>query len=178
MLDPAAIDPRAHFAFPTRGYDPRMALPVIRRANPTDAEIVARFNAAMAEETEGRPLPLERVLSGVRRALADEAMGAYFIAELDGRAVGQMLITREWSDWRDGWFWWIQSVYVAPEARRTGVYRALHEYVEKAARSTPDVCGLRLYVDSENTSAQRVYERLGMTRTDYQLFEVDWGGGA
>lgn len=147
---------------------------VIRRGTPQDAEIVAGFNSTMALETEGRPLPPQRVLAGVRRALEDETKGIYFIAERAAQPVGQMLVTREWSDWRDGWFWWIQSVYVASHARRGGVYRALHQHVDRLARELPDVRGLRLYVDAENTAAQRVYEQLGMTRTNYQLFEVDW----
>lgn len=149
---------------------------MIRRAAPADAALIAEFNSAMARETEQRDLPPERILSGVRRALADEARGAYFIAAQGARAVGQLLVTREWSDWRDGWFWWIQSVYVAPDVRGMGVYRALHAHVEHLARDTPDVRGLRLYVDAENLAAQEVYRRLGMSQTNYLLFETDWSG--
>ena len=128
----------------------------------------------MAMETEERQLDPETVQSGVARLLADPARGVYYVAESGQRVVGQMLITREWSDWRDGWFWWIQSVFIAHKARRMGVYRRLHEHVQTQARAAGDVRGLRLYVDLENTRAQRVYERMGMKQARYQFYEVDW----
>lgn len=146
----------------------------IRCATLNDADALVAGNIAMALETEGRELKHEAVLSGVRRALADDRRGVYYVAERGGSVVGQMLLTHEWSDWRDGVFWWIQSVYVVPEARRGGVYRALHRHVEDRARRTPDVCGLRLYVEAENRAAQRVYERMGMTPTSYRLYETVW----
>jgi GNAT superfamily N-acetyltransferase len=90
--------------------------------------------------------------------------------------VGQLLITDEWSDWRDGMFWWIQSVYVVPSARRHGVYRAMHTWIERRARETPGVCGLRLYVHEHNTGAQQTYERLGMSPAMYRMYERDWTG--
>ena len=113
---------------------------------------------------------------GVRAVLGDAERGLYFVAESGGNLIGQMMVTREWSDWRNGWFWWIQSVYVKPEFRQHGVYRRLHEHVERTARATAGVCGLRLYVEHENERAQRVYERLGMARTTYRMFETDWSG--
>lgn len=146
----------------------------IRRATPADADIIVAANVAMAAETEGRPLDRARAALAVRRALADATLGVYWLAERDGNVVGQLLITTEFSDWRDGVFWWIQSVYVAPAARRTGIYRALHERVVQEARSTPGVCGVRLYVDRHNAAAQAVYRRLGMHETEYRLFEADW----
>ena len=102
--------------------------------------------------------------------LADESRGLYRVAELDGKVVGQMLITLEWSDWRNRWFWWIQSVYTAPEARGKGVFRALYDAVESEARSRGDVCGLRLYVEKENETAQKAYSKLGMKRSHYVFF--------
>lgn len=146
----------------------------IRIATAADIAIIAANNSAMAEETEGRRLDAETLRSGVSRLLSDSTRGVYYLAERDGNVVGQLLITREWSDWRDGWFWWIQSVYVTPDARRQGVYRALHEHVHAEARKRPDVCGIRLYVDQDNARAQQVYERLGMKRSGYRLYEVDW----
>ena len=146
----------------------------IRTATVADGEAVMANNAAMAMETEGRRLDPDTLRSGVRRVLADRTRGVYYLAEIDGRVVGQLLITREWSDWRDGWFWWIQSVFVAPEARRTGVYRVLHEHVMAEARRVGDVCGIRLYTEQKNTLAQQVYERMGMTRSAYVMYEADW----
>jgi ribosomal protein S18 acetylase RimI-like enzyme len=146
----------------------------IRRARASDLDAIARFNRAMALETEELSLDPERLREGVRAALSDEGRGAYRIAELDGRACGCLLVTREWSDWRNGWFWWIQSVYVEPELRRRGVYRALYGAVLDEARANGGVCGLRLYVDEANRPAQEVYRRLGMERTRYALFEVDF----
>lgn len=150
----------------------------VRPATATDAETIAAFNGAMAVETEGRQLGAETLLRGVQAVLADGSKGAYYLAQRGEVAVGQMLITTEWSDWRAGLFWWIQSVYVRPEDRGAGVYRALHDSIERLARTTPGVCGLRLYVDAHNTAAQQVYRQMGMTQTNYLLFETDWSGPA
>ncbi len=128
----------------------------------------------MALETEARKLSPQRVLHGVRALLADAAKGRYFVAECDGEVIGQTLITYEWSDWRNRNFWWIQSVFVALEWRGRGVFKALHAHIERLARKRRDVCGLRLYVDAHNTKAKEVYARLGMARTDYELWEEDF----
>lgn len=146
----------------------------IRRATPDDADTITANNLAMATESEGRRLDRAVVASGVRRALADPALGVYYLALRAGRVVGQLMITTEFSDWRDGVFWWIQSVYVHPAARRSGVYRALHEHVAAEARTAEHVCGLRLYVERGNTSARQVYEKLGLAHTGYELYEADW----
>lgn len=174
----------------------------VRPATEADAASIVAFNCAMAWETERRQLDQAAVSAAVTQVLRDARLGRYFVAEqaaapiggdkhLDrtagetpalprpappARPVGQLLITYEISDWRNGVFWWIQSVYVAPEARGAGVYRALHEHVAAAAKDVGNVCGLRLYVDHDNTAAQRAYERLGMRRTEYLLYEDDWSG--
>ena len=145
----------------------------IRPAGLADADTIAAFNMALAEQSEGHLLDSATVLAGVRRLLSDPALGVYRLAELAGECVGQVLITYEWSDWRNGMFWWIQSVYVAPAARRRGVYRALYEHVVRQARQTPDVCGLRLYVARDNATARRVYEQLGMVPSNYEFLEAE-----
>ena len=140
--------------------------------------MIADFNARIATETEHIQLHPQRVLAGVTALLNDPAKGIYFLAEtsVDARPeiVGQLLITYEWSDWRNGNFWWIQSVYVAAPFRGAGVFRALFHYVHEAARSRPDVCGLRLYMDAHNDAARKTYTRIGMKQTNYQVFELDF----
>ncbi len=148
----------------------------IRKASPADADALIAGNQAMARETEDRELPAEQIGPGVRACLERPEVGAdYWVAEApDGQVVGQTMITREWSDWRNGWFWWIQSVYVPPEYRRHGVFRALYDAIREAAGREGDVIGIRLYVERENERARRTYEELGMSETDYALYEVDW----
>ncbi len=146
----------------------------IRPARADDAEVIADFNARLAADTEDLVLDRARLLAGVRAVLADPGKGFYAMAERAGGTVGQLLVTREWSDWRNGDFWWIQSVFVVPEARGAGVFRALYEHVDRLARERGDVCGLRLYVERHNERAQRTYARLGMQRTVYDMFETDY----
>ena len=146
----------------------------VRPASVADAEFLVRGNAAMALETEHISLDLDRLRDGVHALFEEPSRGLYYIAEIGGRRVGQMMITYEWSDWRNGVFWWIQSVWVEPEFRGQGVFRALYAYVEWLARETPGVCGLRLYVENNNSRAQATYEKVGMKRTVYQMFEVDF----
>jgi len=147
----------------------------IRRATEADAARLAANNRAMARETEDRELAPDVVEAGVLAALTRQELAAdYRIAEVDGKIVGQTMVTREWSDWRNGWFWWIQSVWVDPEHRRRGVYRALHEHVRAEARERGDVIGVRLYVERDNRAARATYEALGMHATDYELYETDW----
>ena len=149
----------------------------IRDAEVGDADLIADWQVAMAAETEERSLDRARVGRGVSRCLADPGKGRYLIAELEGRPVGSLLLTTEWSDWRDGWFWWIQSVYLAPAARGRGVYRALQERVVAEARADPDVRGVRLYVELENEHARAVYTALGLGETSYRLHELDFDAG-
>ena len=146
----------------------------IRRATPADAGFIAESNIAMALETEGMTLDADVVRPGVAAALADDSLGFYLIAEIDGYPAGQLMVTYEWSDWRNGLWWWIQSVYVRPEFRRQGVYTALHRHVAEAARAAGGVCGLRLYVEQENTRAQQVYRSLDMRPTRYYMYEVEF----
>lgn len=144
---------------------------LVRRAEPADAGAIAAFNSAMALETEGRALLPERIGAGVRRLLADPSLGFYAVAEHEGRVIGCLMVTNEWSDWRNGLFWWIQSVYVVAPWRRRGVYRRLYAFVRELAAADPAICGFRLYVEKENEVAQRTYQALGMTTTDYLLYE-------
>lgn len=146
----------------------------IRLASQADAEFLVRGNATMALETEHLSLDLDRLRDGVHALFEDKSRGVYYIAEVNGRRVGQMMITYEWSDWRNGVFWWIQSVWVEPELRGQGVFKALYGHVEALARADAGVCGLRLYVEQDNERAQGTYERCGMKRTAYQMFETDF----
>lgn len=145
----------------------------IRKARLTDATILADFNSRLAWETEQLKLDAQTIQRGVRAVLKDDGKGTYFVAEIEGEVVGQLLITSEWSDWRNGNFWWIQSVYVAAEHRQAGVFRRLFEHVQILAQSRRDVCGLRLYVEKHNDRAQHTYAKLGMTKTHYEIFETD-----
>jgi GNAT superfamily N-acetyltransferase len=146
----------------------------LRNPLPQDAPVIAEFNARLALETEGRTLDPAVLAEGVRQAIADPAKATYWLAELDGRVVGQLMLTLEWSDWRNGWFWWIQSVYVHPDWRGRGVFTRLYRCVEEQAAARPDVCGLRLYMEHDNARARRTYERLGLKGTHYQVFEADF----
>jgi GNAT superfamily N-acetyltransferase len=150
----------------------------VRPANAADAEFLVRGNAEMALETEGISLDLDRLRDGVHAVLEDPARGRYLVAEFHGRRAGQMMITYEWSDWRNGNFWWIQSVYVERAARRQGVFTALYRFAESSARQDSNVCGLRLYVERHNEPAQATYAKLGMRPTVYSMFEVDFVMGS
>ena len=136
-----------------------------------DLAHIAAFNCAMAQETEDKPLDYALVTEGVEGLFARPQYGSYVMAEMEGATVGCLMITYEWSDWRNGVIWWIQSVYIVPKARRKGVFRAMYAHVEEEARTMGDVCGLRLYVAHENRHAQATYEALGMTQTPYQIYE-------
>ena len=146
----------------------------IRKAGLVDAPIVAEFNLLLAEETEQLHLDPATVNSGVIAILGDDAKGIYHVAVVEGHVVGQVMITYEWSDWRNGNIWWIQSVYVKKEFRRHGIFRALFKYLEQLARARPDVCGIRLYMHEANSRARQSYENLGMALTHYEIFEMDF----
>ena len=146
----------------------------VRPASLGDLDPLVRFSAAMAEETEDRKLDLERLRQGISAVLTSNEPGEYLVAETKGRVIGQLLITYEWSDWRNGTFWWIQSVFVEPAMRKQGVFRAMHEYVLLETQRRPNVCGIRLYVEKDNAGAQAAYRRLGMQVTAYQVYEQDF----
>jgi GNAT superfamily N-acetyltransferase len=143
----------------------------IRRAAVDDADAIAAWNMAMAWETESKALDPATIGRGVRAVFDEPRRGFYLIAELDGAAVGCLLVTYEWSDWRCGDFWWVQSVYVAPEARRAGVFRGLYAHV-KAMAGGAGAVGVRLYVETENERAQATYAGLGMERCHYYMYEA------
>lgn len=147
---------------------------IIRRATVADAAIITRFNSLLSEETEHRALDQVRLKAGVEVLLRDPSKGVYYVAELNNIIVGQMMITYEWSDWRNGTFWWIQSVYVESSARGSGVFRTLFDHVHSLAKSRNDVCGLRLYVERTNDRAKRTYDRHGMHLSHYEMFEMDF----
>ena len=142
-----------------------------REATPHDAEAIIDFQLAMARETEDVTLDRTVTTRGVHAVFADPSLGRYFVAESDGRAVASLLITYEWSDWRNGMVWWIQSVYVLPEFRRRGVYAGLYAHVKEMVEAEPAIRGIRLYVDNRNKPAQEVYTRLGMQGEHYRVFE-------
>jgi GNAT superfamily N-acetyltransferase len=145
----------------------------IRDAASGDVEAIVGFNLQLAAQTESKQLDAEVVRSGVRRALARPSLCRYFLACDSERPVGQAMVTYEWSDWRDGVLWWLQSVYVHPDWRRRGVLRRLHEHILQTARRTADACGVRLYVERENNSAREAYRRLGFRPAGYEVWEVD-----
>ena len=147
----------------------------IRRAAPEDIERLVEFNAQMALETEGKALSLPVLQAGVARVLEEPARGFYLVAECDGLVAGCLMITFEWSDWRNGDWWWLQSVYIAPPFRRHGVFRTLHAEIESAARATAGVVGLRLYVERENHRAQATYAALGLREAEYAMWERGFG---
>lgn len=139
----------------------------IREANPRDCEVIARFNIALASETENIILDPLIVHDGVQTLLSDRRKGVYFVAESAGAVIGQVMITYEWSDWRNGTFWWLQSVYVQKEFRRRGVFKTLLAHVQEQSRRQPNVCGIRLYMDADNETARQAYQRLGLGPTNY-----------
>ena len=154
----------------------------IRDATRADVPFLADSNLAMALESEQKPLDREVLTRGIVAVFDHPERGFYLIAERGGKPVGSLLITHEWSDWRNGGWWWIQSVYVVPDARRGGVFTTMYREVETRAHAKPGVIGLRLYVEKENTGAQETYAALGMEPAYYSLFQSSWaeldrGGG-
>ena len=150
----------------------------VRLARLEDAATIASFSAAMALETEGRRLDLDRLYDGTIALLESPDRGFFMVAELeqadDRQLLGQLMVTYEWSDWRNGAFWWIQSVYVDPAWRRKGIYRRLHDTVVEMGKADTTMCGIRLYVARDNRAAQTVYRRVGLTPSMYDVYEDDF----
>ena len=144
----------------------------LRIATVRDIDNITLFNTEMAFETESIYLDQADLRLGIAAVLSDSNLGFYLISELEGVLIGQILITKEWSDWRNGWFWWIQSVFVEPNRRRMGVYSAMYKKIVDMADREGNVCGLRLYVDRDNLSAKQVYSHLGMSQSHYDLYEA------
>ena len=136
-----------------------------------DIEAITGFQIAMALESEGTVLDVERVRKGVAAVMEDESKGTYIVARIEGRPVASLMITREWSDWNNGWYWWIQSVYVTPEHRGQGIFRAMYTKVIEMANDQ-NIAQVRLYVDRHNTHAQKVYQKLGMEECHYLMYEI------
>ena len=145
----------------------------IRLAEKDDIHALVGFNQAMALETEGKNLEASVLEPGVAAVFEDANKGFYVVADDGGLAVGGLLITYEWSDWRNRWFWWIQSVYILPEFRGRSIYRQMYAFVKQLARARGGVCGFRLYVEKENVHAQKVYEQLGMRESHYLAYEEE-----
>ena len=144
----------------------------VGRAATEDVAAIAQFNIAMAAETEDLALDPQTVHAGVAAVVSDDRRGFYLVARSDGQAVGSLMITYEWSDWRNGNLWWIQSVYVVPSARKQGIFRLLYNSVISLAKQSGDAAGVRLYVEKDNRGAQEVYRKLGMSETAYRVFEI------
>jgi len=143
----------------------------IRLGGSADVDALVEFNQAMALETEGKRLDAAVLRAGVEAVFQDRTKGFYVVADYQEQIVGGLMVTFEWSDWRNSWFWWIQSVYIRPEARGKSIYRKLYEFVKQSSEQAGNVCGFRLYVEKENKRAQQVYERLGMNETYYLMYE-------
>lgn len=146
----------------------------VSRGEVCDIDSIVQFQADMAMESEGCVLNKEKVTKGVTAAMLDDSKGIYWVAKYEGKTIGSLMITREWSDWNNEWYWWIQSVYVTPEYRKQGVYKAMYQKVKDAAKEN-NVSQIRLYADKTNLSAQRAYQSLGMHESHYLMFEEEIG---
>lgn len=145
----------------------------IRVAERGDAAALVEFNQAMALETEGKTLEPAKISAGVAAVFEDDKKGFYVVAEAGETIVGGLMVTYEWSDWRNGWFWWIQSVYILPEGRGQKLYSRMYDFVKEKAATQGNVCGFRLYVEHDNNHARKVYEKLGMAESHYQMYEEE-----
>jgi GNAT superfamily N-acetyltransferase len=143
----------------------------VRMAVAADLDFMVACNRQMAAETEDLGLVEATLRQGIEYLLNHPDEGFYVVAEKHNTRIGTLMVTYEWSDWRNGRFWWIQSVYVMPDQRRTGVYRAMHEFVRTLAQRDTQICGLRLYVERNNTVAQQTYQHIGMSETHYRIYE-------
>ena len=145
----------------------------IRRATLDDVSIIAKYNYNLAFETEDKKLNMSILTNGVKRLIEDESKAVYHVCEIDGKIVGQIMYTYEWSDWRNGTFLWVQSVYVNKENRGMGVFKALYTYIKDMCDKDENICGIRLYVERENYVAQNTYSNLGMNECNYHMYEYE-----
>ncbi len=147
---------------------------LIRKGELKDLEILVKFNQALIYETENKELSVNDIIGGVETLLKTPSLGFYLVAEKNHQVIGSLMITTEWSDWRNGLYWWIQSVYIAPKFRRQGVFKNLYQFVKQEAQKPENglkICGFRLYVEQENLIAQKTYQCLGMEKTGYYIYE-------
>lgn len=144
---------------------------MIRKAMLRDLSDLVQFNLDLAKESEDLTLNYDKIYQGVKAALVNEDVAMYYVYEQDNKVIGQIMLTKEWSDWRNGYFWWIQSVYIDKKFRRQGIFKALYEHVKSQAEENEQVCGLRLYVERNNDLAKDTYLALGMIETHYLLYE-------
>ncbi|MBE9230478.1 GNAT family N-acetyltransferase [Cuspidothrix issatschenkoi LEGE 03284] len=147
---------------------------LIRKGELKDLEILVKFNQALVYETEHKKLPEDQMIQGIETLLKTPSLGFYLVAQKNHQVVGSLMITTEWSDWRNGLYWWIMSVYVDPDFRRQGVFRKLYQFVKQEAQKPQHgfkICGFRLYVERDNLVAQKTYQSLGMEETAYYIYE-------
>ncbi|WP_423130454.1 GNAT family N-acetyltransferase [Gaoshiqia sp. Z1-71] len=144
---------------------------IVRKAVAADAKAITGFQLAMAWETENLRLDASTLEAGVEAVFSDPSKGCYYVAETDGQVIASLLTTFEWSDWRNGTVLWVQSVYVLPEHRGTGVYKTMYKYIQSIVEQDQHLKGIRLYAEKTNSAAHQVYEKLGMTAEHYQLYE-------
>lgn len=145
----------------------------IRKALNKDIDVIARYNYNLAYETENKILDMNILTRGVEAIIKDENKGIYHVCEINGEVVGQIMYTFEWSDWRNGTFLWIQSAYVNKEFRGMGVFKALYKFIRDIAENDNNICGIRLYVEKENTIAKKTYKNIGMKECNYYIYEYD-----
>ncbi|WP_455507093.1 N-acetyltransferase family protein [Clostridium sp.] len=145
----------------------------IRKALNKDIDVIARYNYNLAYETENKILDMNILTKGVEAIIKDENKGIYHVCEINGEVVGQIMYTFEWSDWRNGTFLWIQSAYVNKEFRGMGVFKALYKFIRDIADNDNNICGIRLYVEKENTIAKKTYKNIGMKECNYYIYEYD-----
>ncbi|WP_017212834.1 GNAT family N-acetyltransferase [Clostridium beijerinckii] len=148
-------------------------LGMIRKATLEDLETIVKFNYNLAKETEDKELNLEILRNGVKAMIEDSSKGQYYVYEVNGRVVGQIMFTYEWSDWRNGMFLWVQSVYVDSEYRKKGIYKKLYHNVKNICDNNDGIAGIRLYVEKENINAKATYESLGMSECNYNMYEYE-----
>jgi len=148
-----------------------MTQPLVRRALDGDIPSIVRFNLSMALETESLVLEPDIIQKGVETVFRENSHGFYIVCEVEEQVQACLMITYEWSDWRNGLFWWIQSVYVEKDFRKKGLYKLMYSFIKSLTDKNDGIAGVRLYVDDDNRKAQNVYKKLGMLKTNYQLFE-------